>query len=176
MNKIKHLIKSQDLDLKTIFILFAKADEFRNTNQKYQQLLQGKILSALFYEPSTRTRLSFESAMLKLGGNVISTENAREFSSAVKGESLSDTIRVLSLYADILVIRHYEEGSAEQASLVSSIPIINGGDGAGQHPTQALLDLYTIWRETETKGSSENNFHRFCLMRAEYSYCDRAKY
>jgi len=85
--------------------------------------------------------------MLKLGGNIISTENAKEFSSAIKGESLEDTIRIVSSYADIIVIRHFEEGAAKIASSVSPIPIINGGDGSGQHPTQALLDLYTIYKE-----------------------------
>lgn len=109
--------------------------------------LSGKILATLFYEPSTRTRLSFESAMLKLGGDVISTENAKEFSSAIKGESLQDTIRIVSSYADAIVIRHYEEGAAKEAATVSSVSVINGGDGSGQHPTQALLDLYTIWKE-----------------------------
>ena len=141
---LKHLIESQQLDKDTIFALFNKADELRTSNKN---LLSGKILATLFYEPSTRTRLSFESAMLKLGGNVISTENAKEFSSAVKGESLEDTIRIISSYVDIIVIRHFEEGAAKIASSVSPIPIINGGDGSGQHPTQALLDLYTIYKE-----------------------------
>lgn len=148
--KINHLIESQELDVETIFTLFRKADELRNSIKKP---LQGKILATLFYEPSTRTRLSFESAMLKLGGSVISTENAKEFSSAIKGESLQDTIRIVSSYADIIVIRHFEEGAAKTAASVSSIPVINGGDGSGQHPTQALLDLYTIWKEI---GSIDN--------------------
>ena len=85
--------------------------------------------------------------MLKLGGNVISTENAKEFSSATKGESLEDTIRIVSSYADVIVIRHFEEGAAKIASSVSSVPVINGGDGSGQHPTQALLDVYTVYKE-----------------------------
>lgn len=148
--KIKHLIRTQDLDVKTIFSLFKKTDELRKFTENS---LQGKILATLFYEPSTRTRLSFESAMLKLGGSVISTENAKEFSSAIKGESLQDTIKVVSSYSDVIVIRHFEEGSAKQATLASTVPIINGGDGSGQHPTQALLDLYTIWKEI---GKIEN--------------------
>lgn len=115
--------------------------------------LKEKILATLFYEPSTRTRLSFESAMIKLGGNVISTENAKEFSSAVKGESIEDTIRITSSYANIIVLRHFEEGSAKIAASVSSVPVINAGDGSGQHPTQALLDIYTIWKEI---GRSDN--------------------
>jgi len=142
--KINHLVESQQLDEETIFALFRKADELRVADQSNHR---GKILATLFYEPSTRTRLSFESAMLKLGGSVVSTENAREFSSAAKGESLQDSIRVVSSYADIIVLRHYEEGAAKIAASVSSVPVINGGDGTGQHPTQALLDLYTIWKE-----------------------------
>jgi len=104
-------------------------------------------MASLFYEPSTRTRLSFESAMLRLGGKVIGTENAREFSSAIKGESLEDSIRVISKYADCIVIRHFQEGSAKIAAKISTVPIINAGDGKGQHPTQALLDVYTIYKE-----------------------------
>ena len=101
-------------------------------------------MASLFYESSTRTRFSFESAMLRLGGSVITTENAREFSSAAKGESLADSIRIINGYADVIVMRHNEAGSAVRAAEVSTIPIINAGDGAGQHPTQALLDIYTI--------------------------------
>jgi aspartate carbamoyltransferase catalytic subunit len=101
-------------------------------------------MAALFYEPSTRTRLSFEAAMLRLGGQTMGTDNAREFSSAAKGETLEDTIRIVSGYADAIVLRHNEEGAAKRAAAVSSVPVINAGDGPGQHPTQALLDLYTI--------------------------------
>ena len=142
--KIKHLIESQQLDVKTIFDIFKQADELRTSVKKP---LKGKILAAIFYEPSTRTRLSFESAMLKLGGNVISTEHAKEFSSAAKGESLQDSTRIIASYADVIVLRHFEEGAAKIAASVSSVPVINAGDGSGQHPTQALLDLYTIWKE-----------------------------
>jgi len=111
-------------------------------------ILRSKIMGTLFWEPSTRTRFSFETAMLKLGGNVVATENAREFSSAVKGETLEDTIRTLSQYfLDVIVMRHYEDGAAARAAAVSSVPIINAGDGKGQHPTQALLDVYTIKKE-----------------------------
>ena len=140
----RHLVKSQQFTKENLFSMFKKADELRiySTNS-----LNNKILMALFYEPSTRTRLSFESAMLKLGVTVIGTENAREFSSAVKGESLEDSIRVLGKYADVIVMRHSETGAAKQAAEVSSVPIINAGDGKGQHPTQALLDVYTIYRE-----------------------------
>ena len=141
---MKHIIESQQFSQETIFQLFKKADELKNLAEP---LLKNKIMASLFYEPSTRTRLSFESAMQRLGGTVIGTENAREFSSAIKGESLEDSIRVISKYVDCIVIRHSEEGSAKNAAKVSTVPIINAGDGKGQHPTQALLDVYTIYKE-----------------------------
>ena len=141
---VMHLIETQQLDKETLFKLFKRADDLRKNPSETQK---GKILAALFYEPSTRTRLSFESAMLRLGGKVIGTENAKEFSSVSKGESIEDTIRAISKYSDIIVMRHSEEGSAKKAASVSEIPIINAGDGKGQHPTQAILDLYTIYRE-----------------------------
>lgn len=147
MDILKDLIESQQFTPELLFSLFKDAEEIRENPSKHSHDLNGKILATLFYEPSTRTRLSFETAMLRLGGQVISTENAKEFSSAIKGESMEDTMRVISKYADIIVMRHYEEGVAKRASEVSSVPIINAGDGKGQHPTQALLDLYTIYRE-----------------------------
>lgn len=110
-------------------------------------ILKGFLMATLFYEPSTRTRLSFESAMKRLGGEVLTTENAREFSSAAKGETLEDTIRTVEGYADIMVLRHFESGAAKKAAAATTIPVINAGDGPGQHPTQALLDVYTIQRE-----------------------------
>src|SRR5436309_16100597 len=97
--------------------------------------LQGRVLAALFYEPSTRTRLSCEAAMLRLGGRTMGTDNAREFSSAAKGETLEGTIRIVSGCADLIVLRHNEEGAARRAAAVSSVPVINAGDGPGQHPT-----------------------------------------
>jgi len=106
--------------------------------------LKNKIMASLFYEPSTRTRFSFESAMARLGGSILTTENAKEFSSASKGETLYDSTSVMCGYADLIVMRHNEPGSAKMAAEVSSVPVINAGDGSGQHPTQALLDLYTI--------------------------------
>lgn len=141
---MQHVIESQQFDRKTIQTIFRLADRLQK-NKK--QLLRGYIMASLFYEPSTRTRFSFESAMLRLGGSVITTENAREFSSAAKGETLEDTIRIVNQYADIIVLRHHEVGAAERAAKVSTIPVVNAGDGAGQHPTQALLDLYTIEKE-----------------------------
>jgi aspartate carbamoyltransferase catalytic subunit len=109
-----------------------------------KKLLQDKIIACIFFEPSTRTRLSFETAALKLGANVISAENASVNSSYYKGESIEDTTRILCCYADAIVMRHPKEGTAEAAAKVSTKPIINAGDGGNQHPSQALLDLYTI--------------------------------
>ena len=145
--ELKNLLEAQQLTPDILFTLFKKADEIRKNPKSFLDALRGKIIATLFYEPSTRTRLSFESAMMRLGGEVISTENAKEFSSAVKGESMEDTARIVAAYCDCIVMRHYEEGSAKKASDVVKIPIINAGDGKGQHPTQALLDLYTIYRE-----------------------------
>ena len=141
---MKHLIEAQQLDKETIYRLFEKSD-FLRKNQSSS--MKGKVMTTLFYEPSTRTRLSFEAAMLKLGGTGMGTESAEEFSSAVKGESLEDTIRVVSKYCDVIVMRHKVEGSVMEASILSSVPVINAGDGKGQHPTQTLLDIYTINRE-----------------------------
>ena len=139
-----HVIESQQFERKTIEELFGIADTLSHLEK---EPLRGKIMASLFYEPSTRTRLSFESAMLRLGGDVISTENAKEFSSAAKGETLEDTIRTVNQYADVIVLRHPEKGASETAAAVSSCPVINAGDGTGQHPTQSLLDLYTIQKE-----------------------------
>lgn len=148
--KLKHILSTQQfLNIKAPIDIFRRADKLENADRqdKITRLLQNKILSCVFYEPSTRTRFSFESAMLKLGGQVISTENAGQFSSAVKGETLEDSIKIISGYSDIIVLRHHEHGAAERAAKVSSVPIINAGDGDGEHPTQALLDLYTIKKE-----------------------------
>ena len=141
---MQHILESQQFDRAFLESLFQSATELEGKRDSY---LKGKILASLFYEPSTRTRLSFESAMLRLGGSVLGTENAGEFSSAMKGETLEDTIRVIGRYADVIVLRHPQAGASDRAASVSPVPIINAGDGAGQHPTQALLDLYTINRE-----------------------------
>lgn len=143
----KHVVESQQFDRELLETVFQIADQMKEDlsgERKFAHFLSGKIMASLFYESSTRTRFSFESAMLRLGGSVITTENAREFSSAAKGESLSDSTRIMNGYADVIVMRHNEAGSAARAAEVSAIPIINAGDGAGQHPTQALLDMYTI--------------------------------
>jgi aspartate carbamoyltransferase catalytic subunit len=144
---MENLYESQQFTKEKLFELFEKTEKIRNNLKEYEEKLKGKILATLFYEPSTRTRLSFETAMLRLGGQVVSTENARDFSSAIKGESIEDTIRVINSYSDIIVIRHYEEGSARKACEISKKPVINAGDGKGQHPTQSLLDAYTIYKE-----------------------------
>ncbi len=141
-----HIIESQQFTKDDLELIFSTANEMEKLSHR-ETVLKNKILITLFYEPSTRTRLSFEAAMIKLGGSVISTENAASFSSAAKGETLEDTIRVLNGYGDVIVIRHYETGAAKRAASVSNIPIINAGDGVGQHPTQSLLDLYTIKKE-----------------------------
>lgn len=145
---LKHVIEAQQFDRDLLEEVFREAQGMRDFVIKGgSNLMQQKVMTCLFYEPSTRTRLSFESAMKRLGGEVLMTENAREFSSAAKGESLEDTIRVVSGLCDVIVIRHYESGAAARAAKVSLVPIINAGDGPGQHPTQALLDLYTIKNE-----------------------------
>ncbi len=142
----QHIVQVSQFDRAFVEELFSSADEMR-TLARPATLQAGRILATIFYEPSTRTRLSFESAMHRLGGAVISTENAREFSSAIKGETVEDTIMMASGYADAIVIRHHEQGAAARAAAVSPVPILNAGDGPGEHPTQALLDLYTIRHE-----------------------------
>ena len=148
---LKHVISAQQFDTKSLVSLFLLTDRIK-LGRFNRKALSGKIMATLFYQPSTRTRLSFESAMLKLGGNYVSTENASEFSSAVKGETLEDTIRVINFYADVIVIRHPEHGSARLAADYSNIPVINAGDGIGEHPTQALLDLYTIFSKVKSQN------------------------
>lgn len=146
---LRHVIKSQQFNKEALTRIFEVAREMEEVKPGSEagRILQGRIMSTLFYEPSTRTRLSFESAMARLGGTVISTESAAEFSSAAKGETLEDTIRTIEQYADVIVLRHFQAGSAERAAAAASVPILNAGDGPGQHPTQALLDVYTIQRE-----------------------------
>lgn len=142
--RLRHVLESQQFSRQLLDDLFERADDMRADPHRAAGRLQGRVMAALFYEPSTRTRLSFESAMLRLGGRTMGTDNAREFSSAAKGETLEDTIRIVAGYADVIVLRHHEEGAARRAAAVSDVPVINAGDGKGQHPTQSLLDLYTI--------------------------------
>ncbi len=143
-SRLRHVVESQQFSRPLLEELLDRTDEIKRQPHHFSGRLNGQVMAALFYEPSTRTRLSFEAAMLRLGGRTMGTDNAREFSSAAKGETLEDTIRIVSGYADLIVLRHNEEGAAKRAAAVSSVPVINAGDGPGQHPTQALLDLYTI--------------------------------
>lgn len=146
--RLHHVVAAQDFNRGMLEELFDQAHGMETVVARGgSKILDGMIMASLFYEESTRTRFSFETAMLRLGGSVISTENARQFSSVSKGETLEDTVRIINGYADIIVMRHYESGAARRAADVSRVPIINAGDGTGQHPTQAFLDLYTIEKE-----------------------------
>jgi len=148
--KNKSLVSIDDLSKEEIFRVLDLAEGFeKNPNQR---ILDGKVVATLFYEPSTRTRLSFESAVNRLGGRVIGFSEASS-TSVSKGESLKDTIMTVANYSDLIVMRHPIEGSARYASEVSKVPIINAGDGANQHPTQTLLDLYSI---RKTQGKLDN--------------------
>ena len=150
---LKHVISAdQFLDRAILKQLFSLAGEMEqhDTNGKYRTALAGKILATVFYEPSTRTRFSFEAGMMKLGGQVLTTESAAQFSSAIKGETIEDSIRIIGGYADAIVLRHPQTGAAKIAASVSPVPVINAGDGSGEHPTQALLDLYTITKEKKS--------------------------
>lgn len=140
---MRHLMSPLDLSIEELDNLLDLANDIENHPQKYAHACDGKKLATCFYEPSTRTRLSFEAAMLNLGGSVLGFSSA-DSSSAAKGESVSDTMRVISCYADIAAIRHPKEGAALVASQKSLIPVINAGDGGHQHPTQTLTDLLTI--------------------------------
>jgi len=142
---MRHLIEPEDLTLDEINHLIDIGLDMYDNPKVYNKICDGKILASLFFEPSTRTKFSFDSAMTRLGGNVIGFADANT-SSASKGESLADTIKVMGAYADIIVMRHPKEGAPKLASQYSSIPIINGGDGGHQHPTQTLTDLITIKR------------------------------
>lgn len=152
MLKGRHLIGSEDFTIRELEEIFNLADEIIADQDSFLDSCHGKILGTLFYEPSTRTRLSFESAMLRLGGNVIGFSEAAS-SSVKKGESIPDTVRTVGSYADIIAMRHPKEGAPRLASFYSPVPIINAGDGGHQHPTQTLTDLLTI---RNTKGQFSN--------------------
>jgi len=154
--RLQHLVESQQLTVPLLMELFDRSRGMERVVARGGSLdYQNRILASLFYEPSTRTRLSFEAAMNRLGGRVLSTEHARAFSSEIEGEQVEDTIRIIGSYSDVIVIRHHEEGGARRAAQVSPVPVINAGDGdGGQHPTQALLDLYTIYRVRPLDGLS----------------------
>jgi len=152
--KGKDILHGNQFSKKDIDAIIKVASELEKELKKKDSLnlLKGKILATLFYEPSTRTRLSFEAAMQRLGGGIIGMGSV-ESSSVAKGETLADTVRTVSQYVDVIVLRHPRTGSAKEAADVTPIPVINAGDGTGQHPTQALLDIYTIKKET---GSLKN--------------------
>ncbi|MCI6189480.1 MAG: aspartate carbamoyltransferase [Clostridium sp.] len=139
----KHLIDPMDFSIEELDEIFCLAQDIMKCPKKYSKICDGKILATLFYEPSTRTRFSFEAAMMRLGGKVLGFSEPNS-SSASKGESLADTIKMVSIYSDIIAMRHPLEGSARVATQFSSVPIINAGDGGHQHPTQTLADLLTI--------------------------------
>lgn len=142
----RHLLDIRDLSTEEIEALMDTAQAIMNDRPRYAKALEGKKLATLFFEPSTRTRLSFEAAMLELGGSVLGFSSA-DCSSAAKGESVADTVRTVGCYADIIAMRHPREGAPMAASLVSPVPVINAGDGGHNHPTQTLTDLLTIRRE-----------------------------
>ena len=143
---MRHLLNPLDFSVEETGRLLDLAVDIEHHLPEYAHVCDGKKIATLFYEPSTRTRLSFESAMLSLGGSVLGFSSA-DSSSAAKGESVADTIRIISCYADICAMRHPKEGAPLVAANHSSIPVINAGDGFGQHPSQALLDMYTIVKE-----------------------------
>ncbi len=155
---MRHLIDIQQMSTDELSELISVAEDIIENPQKYAEACKHKKLATLFFEPSTRTRLSFEAAMYELGGNVLSVSSAGS-SSAAKGESVADTAKTVSCYADIIAMRHPKEGAPLVASMNSSIPVINAGDGGHNHPTQTLADLLTIWRE---KGRFENLTVGFC--------------
>ena len=154
--RLTHVVESQQFTVPLLMELYARTRRMEKIAARGGTLdYQNRIMASLFYQPSTRTRFSFEAAMYRLGGRVLSTEQAGFFSSEVEGEQVEDTIRILGGYADVIVIRHTQAGGAARAAQVSKVPVINAGDGnGGQHPTQALLDLYTIYRERPIEGLS----------------------
>lgn len=155
---MRHLIDPMDLSVEEVDHLLVLAQDIIDNKEKYNEVCKGKKLATLFFEPSTRTRLSFEAAMMELGGNVLGFSSASS-SSSTKGESVGDTVKIVSCYADIIAMRHYKEGAPMLASMKSDVPIINAGDGGHNHPTQTLADLLTIKRE---KGRLNNMTIGFC--------------
>jgi aspartate carbamoyltransferase catalytic subunit len=149
MLKGKDILHVKDFKLENISLILETAARYENVMVLGGSLtnMAGKVLATLFFEPSTQTRLTFETAMLLMGGHVVSVTDAKTSNSAVKGERLYDTGKMISGYANVAIIRHMAEGSAKELADGASVPVINGGDGAGQHPTQALMDLYTIQKE-----------------------------
>ena len=151
--KNKHLISPMDFSKEELNEIFELAEKIISNPREFSHICDGQILATLFYEPSTRTRFSFEAAMMRLGGKILGFSEPNSTSSA-KGETLADTIRMVSIYSDIIAMRHPKEGSAKVASMYSSVPVINAGDGGHQHPTQTLTDLLTIKSQ---KGTLEGH-------------------
>lgn len=158
MLKGRSLIDPRDFSVEELEEIFTLANQIISNPKDYLDLCKGKILATLFYEPSTRTRFSFEAAMLRLGGSVIGFSDSNS-SSVSKGESIADTVRTVSCYADVIAMRHPKEGSSKIASLYSTIPVINAGDGGHQHPTQTLTDLLTV---KNLKGTLEGHVIGLC--------------
>lgn len=156
--KNKHLINPMDFTIEELDEIFELAHQIISNPQEYLHVCEGKILATLFYEPSTRTRFSFEAAMMRLGGKILGFSEPNS-SSAAKGETLADTIKMVSIYSDIIAMRHPKEGAAKVASMYSSVPVINAGDGGHQHPTQTLTDLLTI---KSLKGRLDNHVIGIC--------------
>lgn len=146
---MNHILSTEHVTKAFVDSVLSRAEkmEAQCKKGKVKKILEDKIVACIFFEPSTRTRLSFETAALKLGAQVISAEDAASNGSTHKGETIEDTTKIISSYADIMVMRHFEKGSAEKSASVATIPVINAGDGAHEHPTQAYLDLYTIYKE-----------------------------
>ena len=155
---MRHLIDPMDLSIEELDDILSLAEKMYDEPEKYAEVAKGKKIATLFYEPSTRTRLSFESAMLDLGGNVIGFSSAND-SSVSKGESVEDTVRTVGCFADVIAMRHPNEGAPKLASMFSPVPIINAGDGGHNHPTQTLTDLLTIRKE---KGHLDNMVVGLC--------------
>lgn len=141
---MKHVLSSDQYTRKDLEEIFDLADDIKANPEKYAKSLEGKLVAVMFFEPSTRTRMSFQTAVLRLGGQVIVTENAGTNSSATKGETIEDTIKILQGYADAIIMRHSYDDAAERAVKVAKVPILNAGSGKSEHPSQSLLDLYTI--------------------------------
>ena len=150
---MKNLISCEQFTKENLKEIFDLADVVKANPEKYMNALNGKVVTTLFFEPSTRTRLSFETAIVRLGAKLVSTENGKSNSSSTKGESLEDTIKVVTGYTDAIIMRHSFNDAAERAQKVATVPVINAGSGKGEHPTQSLLDAYTIRRE---KGRLDN--------------------
>lgn len=175
MPRLKNLVSARQLNIKFVDEILKQAAKMESAVKagKILKDLSGKIVACIFFEPSTRTRLSFETAVLRLGGQVISMENGSVSSSAFKGESLHDTIKIVQNYVDAIVMRHPVDGSAKIAAEVATVPLINAGDGANQHPSQALLDIYTVYK----KFHRLNNL-KFAIgfdpkhSRTEKSFCE----